>query len=118
MPSPFWIDGSATFTTVLSSMIMKSPNDTAARVHHFRFSSAKRRALIVASMTIERSRLFPGHSLRTVGEFVWMPSEEQVERANVTRLARRLDCDGFHDLHRVSVEEAGRFWPAVVEDLG
>ena len=39
------IDGSATFTTVLSSMIMNSPNATAASVHHFLFSSAKIRAL-------------------------------------------------------------------------
>jgi hypothetical protein len=36
-----WIDGRATFTTVLSSMIMKRPNDTAASVHHFRRSSEK-----------------------------------------------------------------------------
>ena len=36
-----WIDGSATFTIVLSSMIMKSPNETAASVHHLRFSGAK-----------------------------------------------------------------------------
>ena len=40
------IEGSATFTTVLSSMIMKSPKATAASVHHFRFSSAKMRAFI------------------------------------------------------------------------
>ena len=33
--------GSATFTTVLSSMIMNSPNETAPSVHHFLFSSAK-----------------------------------------------------------------------------
>jgi acetyl-CoA synthetase len=52
-----------------------------------------------------------------VSEFVWTPSTEQVERANVTRLARRLGCDGYHALHRVSVEEPERFWPAVVEDL-
>ena len=50
-------------------------------------------------------------------EFVWTPSPGQVERANVTRLARRLGCDGYHALHRVSVEEPERFWPAVVEDL-
>ena len=36
-----WIAGSATFTTVLSSMIMNRPNATAASVHHFLFSSAK-----------------------------------------------------------------------------
>ena len=52
-----------------------------------------------------------------MGKFVWTPSEEQVERANVTRLARMLGCDGFHELLRVSVEEPERFWPAVVADL-
>ena len=37
-----WIvAGSATFTTVLSSMIMKSPKETAASVHHFLRSSEK-----------------------------------------------------------------------------
>ena len=35
------IDGSATFTIVLSSMIMKRPKATAASVHHLRFSSAR-----------------------------------------------------------------------------
>ncbi len=35
------IVGSATFTTVLSSMIMKRPNETANDVHHLRFSSAR-----------------------------------------------------------------------------
>ena len=42
----FWIDGSATFTTVLSSMIMNRPNETAASVSHLRFSSAKIRERI------------------------------------------------------------------------
>ena len=45
MPRSRWIDGRATFTTVLSSMIMKRPTATAASVHHFRFSGVKRRAL-------------------------------------------------------------------------
>ena len=44
-----WIEGSATFTTVLSSMIMNSPNDTAASVHHLRRSGANSLALIVSS---------------------------------------------------------------------
>jgi acetyl-CoA synthetase len=52
-----------------------------------------------------------------VTDFVWTPSPEQVERANVTRLARRLGCDGYQALHCVSIEEPERFWPAVVEDL-
>jgi hypothetical protein len=37
----FWIDGFATITTALSSMIMKRPTATAASVHHRRFSGAK-----------------------------------------------------------------------------
>src|SRR5215831_19932409 len=45
MPRSARIDGRATFTTVLSSMIMKSPNETAASVHHLRFSSLIRRAV-------------------------------------------------------------------------
>jgi acetyl-CoA synthetase len=53
-----------------------------------------------------------------VADFVWRPTPEIVERANLTRLARRLDCDGYHELHRLSVDEPERFWPAVVEDLG
>jgi acetyl-CoA synthetase len=50
--------------------------------------------------------------------FIWEPTPELVEQANVTRLARRLGADGYHELHRISVEEPERFWPAVVEDLG
>ena len=42
------IVGSATFTTVLSSMIMKRPNETAASVIHLRFSSAVRVASTLA----------------------------------------------------------------------
>jgi acetyl-CoA synthetase len=43
---------------------------------------------------------------------------EQVAEANLTRLGGRLGVDGYHELHRVSVEEPERFWPAVIEDLG
>jgi acetyl-CoA synthetase len=50
--------------------------------------------------------------------YVWAPTPEQVERANVTRLARRLGAAGYNDLHRISVEEPDRFWPAVIDDLG
>ena len=38
-----WIDGSATFTTVLSSMIMNSAKHIAPRVHQRLFSSFTRR---------------------------------------------------------------------------
>lgn len=53
-----------------------------------------------------------------MSEFVWEPSPERVEQANVVRLWRRLGCAGYHELHRISVEEPERFWPAVIDDLG
>jgi acetyl-CoA synthetase len=53
-----------------------------------------------------------------VSEFVWEPSAERVETSNVTRLGRRLGVERYADLHRISVEEPERFWPAVIEDLG
>jgi acetyl-CoA synthetase len=50
--------------------------------------------------------------------FTWVPTPEQLEAANVVRLARRLACDDYGALHRLSVEDPGRFWSAVREDLG
>ena len=49
--------------------------------------------------------------------YSWVPSAEQLEAANVGRLARRLDCADYHALHRLSVEEPDRFWRAVRDDL-
>ncbi|HXY84791.1 MAG TPA: AMP-binding protein, partial [Gaiellaceae bacterium] len=51
-------------------------------------------------------------------DFVWWPSDEVRERANVTRLMRRLGVDRYHELHRVSVDDPDRFWPEVIADLG
>src|SRR2546423_6154304 len=53
-----------------------------------------------------------------MSDFVWSPPPALVERANVTRLARRLGCAGYHELHGLSVRDPDRFWPAVVADLG
>jgi len=53
-----------------------------------------------------------------VSEFIWNPPPELVEQANVTRLMRRLGARDYHELHRISVEEPDRFWPALIEDLG
>jgi acetyl-CoA synthetase len=50
--------------------------------------------------------------------FTWVPTPEQLEAANVVRLARQLACDDYAALHRLSVEDPGRFWSAVREDLG
>jgi acetyl-CoA synthetase len=52
-----------------------------------------------------------------VSDFIWSPTAEDVESANLTRLARRLGVERYGDLHRISVEEPERFWPAVIEDL-
>ncbi|MBA2424428.1 MAG: AMP-binding protein [Actinobacteria bacterium] len=49
--------------------------------------------------------------------YSWVPGNEQLERANVVRLARSLGCDDYASLHRVSIEEPDRFWRAVREDL-
>jgi acetyl-CoA synthetase len=53
-----------------------------------------------------------------VHDVVWSPSPERVERANITRLLRRLSCADYHELHRVSIEEPDRFWPELIDDLG
>ena len=53
-----------------------------------------------------------------MNDFIWKPSAEQVESANVTRLARRLGVERYADLHRISIQEPDRFWPAVIADLG
>ena len=50
--------------------------------------------------------------------FAWVPTPEQLEAANVVRLARRLACDDHAALHRLSVEDPDRFWRAVQKDLG
>jgi len=50
--------------------------------------------------------------------YIWRPTDELVERANLTRLARRLGAGRYAELHLISVEEPERFWPAVVDDLG
>jgi acetyl-CoA synthetase len=49
--------------------------------------------------------------------FTWVPSQEQLESANIVRLARSLGCADYHELHRLSVEEPERFWAAVRDDL-
>ena len=53
-----------------------------------------------------------------MGEFVWRPSAESRERANLTRLMGRLGVDSYQDLHRISIEDPDRFWPEVVDDIG
>jgi acetyl-CoA synthetase len=51
-------------------------------------------------------------------EVIWRPSEEERERTNAMRLARRLGFDDYWELVRFSAEEPERFWPAAIEDMG
>src|SRR5213076_2230405 len=41
-----------------------------------------------------------------------------LERANATRLARRLGFEGYRELVRFSQEDPDAFWPAAIEDMG
>jgi acetyl-CoA synthetase len=49
---------------------------------------------------------------------VWRPSDEYVERANITRFMRAHGIETYEDLVRRSVEDIAWFWDAVVQDLG
>jgi acetyl-CoA synthetase len=49
--------------------------------------------------------------------YSWTPTPEQLEAANIVRLARSLRCADYTALHRLSVEEPDRFWRAVRDDL-
>jgi acetyl-CoA synthetase len=51
-------------------------------------------------------------------EVIWRPSDEERERTNAMRLARRLGFDDYWELVRFSSDEPERFWPAAIEDLG
>jgi acetyl-CoA synthetase len=53
-----------------------------------------------------------------VSTFVWAPTEEFRERANLTRLMGMLGAADYAELHRISIEEPDRFWPTVIDDLG
>ena len=53
-----------------------------------------------------------------MSDFIWEPTPERVEQANLTRLRRALRAADYAELHRISLEEPDRFWPAVIEDLG
>ncbi|HVL64619.1 MAG TPA: AMP-binding protein [Actinomycetota bacterium] len=53
-----------------------------------------------------------------MSDFIWEPSPDYVEKANVTRLMRKHGIDDFHELVRRSHEDIEWFWEAVIEDLG
>ncbi|GAB3379521.1 AMP-binding protein [Amycolatopsis echigonensis] len=50
--------------------------------------------------------------------YTWVPTDDYVENANVTRLARTHGADSLAELRARSVEDIGWYWDAVVRDLG
>ncbi|MEA2487186.1 MAG: acetyl-CoA synthetase, partial [Actinomycetota bacterium] len=51
-------------------------------------------------------------------DFVWEPTPDYIQNANVTRLMRRVGIDDYHDLVEWSIDDVGRYWNEVVADLG
>ncbi|MFF3380433.1 AMP-binding protein [Streptomyces sp. NPDC002680] len=50
--------------------------------------------------------------------YIWTPTEDYVEHANVTRLARAHGLGSIAELRKASVADIGWYWDAVVKDLG
>jgi acetyl-CoA synthetase len=53
-----------------------------------------------------------------MSDFVWSPSQDVLEHANVVRLMRRHKIDDYWALVRRSYEDPEWFWPAAIEDMG
>jgi acetyl-CoA synthetase len=53
-----------------------------------------------------------------MSDVVWTPTDEYVERANVTRLMREHGIGTYDELVTRSQEDVEWFWDAVVKDLG
>ncbi|MDQ4145659.1 MAG: AMP-binding protein, partial [Actinomycetota bacterium] len=52
-----------------------------------------------------------------MSDFVWEPTPEYIENANVTRLMRKHGIDDFFDLVERSQQDIEWFWDAAIEDL-
>ncbi|MDP9119086.1 MAG: AMP-binding protein, partial [Actinomycetota bacterium] len=50
-------------------------------------------------------------------DIIWSPTDEYVERANVTRFMRAHGIERYEDLVERSVADVAWFWDAVVRDL-
>src|SRR4051812_3469026 len=99
MPRSWRIDGSATFTTVLSSMIMNSPTETASSVHHLRFSSVKSRALISGGGLVCR--------LRHLGDLFLRLGRVRLQHEGAEQRARRGEGGQDVEGDREPVRERG-----------
>ena len=53
-----------------------------------------------------------------MSDFIWEPSPEYIENANVTRLMRKHGIEDFHALVKRSQDDIEWYWNAAIEDLG
>jgi acetyl-CoA synthetase len=53
-----------------------------------------------------------------VTSYQWNPSDDYIEQANVTRLARTHGLAGIDELRARSVADTAWFWNAAAADLG
>jgi acetyl-CoA synthetase len=53
-----------------------------------------------------------------VADFVWHPSDNVLEHANVVRLMRRHGIDDYWELVRRAQDDPDWFWAAAIEDMG
>jgi acetyl-CoA synthetase len=56
-------------------------------------------------------------TLRRVSRFIWEPSPEVLERANIVRFMRRNGFDDYREFQQRSQDDPEWFWPAAIEDM-
>lgn len=70
-------------------------------------------------MISDMNASIPREEARAADEpYVWLPTAERVDRANVTRLARTVGAAALGDLRARSVADVEWYWDAAVRDLG
>jgi acetyl-CoA synthetase len=52
-----------------------------------------------------------------MGEIVWKPSDDVVERANITRFMKKHGIESYDELIERSTKDLEWFWDAIMEDL-
>ena len=53
-----------------------------------------------------------------MADIIWRPTQEMIERANVTRFMRKHNIGGYHELIEKSTTDTEWFWKAMLEDVG
>ena len=52
-----------------------------------------------------------------MGEIVWKPTSEYVEKSNITRFMKKYDIKDYEELISRSIEDIEWFWDAAMKDL-